>query len=387
MKRLILVLLILLPAGLMALTPPIPTIIAVPQVDWTLLTGTTSFTTIGEGEMKIIWANSNVWVYKNKPSIPAGYEIWKSTDKVNYTLKNSSTGIPWVDISQRCAIYYNTDFYDYYFWILGGATVNDVWQSASNDTWTEVQSNAPFGNRGYSQVVNYNGAMYLMSGLDGDASKLNNDVWISTDGVDWSLVTGNALWTPRDTATSFVYNGKLWLMGGDSWIGRYQSDIYNTTDGANWVKTRADDGVTNFQDGQGIVIGSNLFFVGLTNINHSRIYYITSDGSKIVLVGDLPSTSGGYYEGTFTDGSNIYLFMSNNTTNDIWKGSIFTPTPIPSFIPTPPVSNGLLKGYLVTTVYGSLHVWVGDAEFISWDLLYGESLKTPIPGVTIVPLY
>jgi hypothetical protein len=64
-----------------------------------------------------------------------------------------------------------------------------------------------------------------------------------------------------------------------------------------------------------------------------------------------------------------------------------TPSPIPSFIPTPPVSNGLLKGYLVTTVYGSLHVWVGDAEFISWYLLYGESLIIPIPGVTIVPLY
>lgn len=64
-----------------------------------------------------------------------------------------------------------------------------------------------------------------------------------------------------------------------------------------------------------------------------------------------------------------------------------TPSPIPSFLPTPPVSNGLLKGYLVTTVYGSLHVWVGDAEFISWYLLYGESLIIPIPGVTIVPLY
>jgi hypothetical protein len=96
---------------------------------------------------------------------------------------------------------------------------------------------------------------------------------------------------------------------------------------------------------------------------------------------------------------NTYIWMADSSLTPvatyvlpiiIWTPtpvSTATPVPIPSFIPTPPVSNGLLKGYLVTTVYGSLHVWTGDKEFISWDFLYGESLITPIPGVTIVPLY
>ena len=68
-------------------------------------------------------------------------------------------------------------------WIIGGEDRNtqyaDAWNSPDGIVWKKQKDNLPFGKRMNSQVIQFNGMLYL----------LNNDVWTSKDGLDWQLLT------------------------------------------------------------------------------------------------------------------------------------------------------------------------------------------------------
>jgi leucine-zipper-like transcriptional regulator 1 len=130
-------------------------------------------------------------------------------------------------------------------WAVGGAAYNgsatvyygDVYSSSSGSSWTKVNAGAPFGGRYGSQLLSFNGGLWLIGGNNNGT--LRNDVWNSTDGNGWTRVLAS---TPAGTATQFspredfgalVYNGSMWVIGG--WDGKNENDVWSSTDGITWT--------------------------------------------------------------------------------------------------------------------------------------------------------
>jgi leucine-zipper-like transcriptional regulator 1 len=125
----------------------------------------------------------------------------------------------------------------------GGATVyfSDVWNSSSGSAWTEATGSAPFGGRYGSQVLSYNGSLWLIGG-DNNGS-LMNDVWSSPDGKNWTKVLADSnapgpnQFSPRCLFGAVVYNNAMWVIGG--WDGKDRNDVWTSTDGVNWDEVTA----------------------------------------------------------------------------------------------------------------------------------------------------
>jgi len=118
--------------------------------------------------------------------------------------------------------------------------------------WELITLKAPFAPRDGAGILSYRGKMYLLGGwnpLPADRQFFpricNNEVWASTDGHDWELIKLNTFkdrtfdpasdWEGRHTAGYAVYRDRMWIIGGDVNQGHYHNDVWNSTDGKNWV--------------------------------------------------------------------------------------------------------------------------------------------------------
>ena len=115
-------------------------------------------------------------------------------------------------------------------WALGGAAgspdgsvtyyYSDVYSSGNGSSWTKVNAGAPFGGRYGSQVLSFNGKLWLIGGNNNGT--LMNDVWSSTNGSAWNqvlapTVSGTpAQFSPREDFGALVFNNAMWVIGGFS---------------------------------------------------------------------------------------------------------------------------------------------------------------------------
>ena len=110
--------------------------------------------------------------------------------------------------------------------------------------WVQVAERAAFAPRDGAGALVFQGKMWLLGGWNpGDKLHFpkvcNSEVWNSVDGARWTLQT-HAPWDPRHTAGYVVHQNKMWIVGGDPIQGRYQGDVWNSSDGVHWAKV-ADD--------------------------------------------------------------------------------------------------------------------------------------------------
>ena len=116
-------------------------------------------------------------------------------------------------------------------------------------TWQRVANDLPFGPRDGSGGVVFNGKMWLIGGWNGDRFPLvsSNDVWSSVDGATWVLEKPNTYlnldtfdfvkdWEGRHFAGYQIHDNKMWILGGDPVQGRYQTDVWSSTDGRQWTR-------------------------------------------------------------------------------------------------------------------------------------------------------
>ncbi|HJT24078.1 MAG TPA: hypothetical protein VJ873_05845, partial [bacterium] len=152
-------------------------------------------------------------------------------------------------------------------WAVGGASgspdgsvtyyYGDVYSSNNGSNWTKVNPNAPFGGRYGSQVLSYNGKLWLVGGNNNGT--LKNDVWNSTNGSDWTQVLGASVtgtatqFSPREDFGALVYNNVMWVIGGYG-PNFSNNDVWNSTDGVTWNQVLADGnpGATQFSRRWGI---------------------------------------------------------------------------------------------------------------------------------------
>jgi len=125
----------------------------------------------------------------------------------------------------------------------GGTTVyfSDVYSSGNGSSWQQTNGSAPFGGRFGSQMLSFNGQLWLIGGNSDGA--LKNDVWSSTDGVTWTNVLPNN-YTPgpnqfngREDFGAVVFNNLMWVIGG--WAGASKNDVWSSPDGVTWTQVLA----------------------------------------------------------------------------------------------------------------------------------------------------
>lgn len=187
-------------------------------------------------------------IYNDKMWVMGGFD--SAFNSLN-DVWSSSNGSDWAEVTNSAewslrhgaaSVVYNNKM-----WIMGGGTpnssfttLNDVWSSTNGINWTQEISNAPWTARRYSALVNFNGKMFLLGGLNASNGPLN-DVWSSVDGANWTQEVVSAPWVGRGGHQAVVYDNKLWVMGGT--IPRYPAstsehfnDVWSSIDGVTWVQ-------------------------------------------------------------------------------------------------------------------------------------------------------
>ena len=118
-----------------------------------------------------------------------------------------------------------------------------------NYVFTRVANDAPFGPRDGAGGVVFGGKMWLLGGWSPGRfpAQCANDVWSSVDGANWTMERPNTFvdpekfdttkdWEGRHFAGYHVFGGQMWIVGGDPLQGRYQTDIWSSTDGKTWTR-------------------------------------------------------------------------------------------------------------------------------------------------------
>lgn len=190
-------------------------------------------------------------------------------------------------------------------WAIGGASgsadgsvtyyYSDVYFSGNGAHWTTANTNAPFGGRYGSQVLSYNGMLWLIGGNSNGI--LMNDVWNSTDGNTWTQVlastnsTTPTQFSPREDFCALVYNNAMWVIGGYS-NGKSDNDVWSSTDGINWTQVlgnNANPGASQFAARWGLVgvVYNNLMWI------MEGAYSLTANSDPTIAYGDVWNSNNG----------------------------------------------------------------------------------------------
>ena len=179
---------------------------------------------------------------------PAPRDVWSTSD--GKTWKRVTAEAPWKhsDLSMSLV-------FDNRMWMMGGwyngrmpgyEAGHEVWSSTDGARWKQATKGAGWSARIAAAAVVFRNKMWILGGTEdyyfGDDKSLKNDVWSSADGKHWTLECESAPWTPRAYHQAVVLDGRIYVFGGGSYVPKYEtrSDVWSSSDGANWEKV-ADD--------------------------------------------------------------------------------------------------------------------------------------------------
>ncbi len=166
--------------------------------------------------------------------------------------------------------------FDDRLWIVGGwfdsfqAPPRDVWVSSDGRKWDMVLAEAPFLHTDLPMNITFDKKMWMLGGwyngrLPGHSA--SNQVWNSTDGINWVKATGKADWTPRLAGAVVEFKGRMWLMGGteDYYFGDNKSlknDVWSSADGKKWRLETAAAGWSPRAYHQAAVLNGRIYVFG-----------------------------------------------------------------------------------------------------------------------------
>ena len=109
-----------------------------------------------------------------------------------------------------------------------------------DENWTQLNSSAFVGRYGHSMINTSDGTMWIIGGAVGvEIVSYLNDVWNSTDGINWVQVTASAGFSARAYHTSVVDStGRMWVIAGYDGT-TYYNDTWYSTDGITWTRANA----------------------------------------------------------------------------------------------------------------------------------------------------
>jgi hypothetical protein len=207
-----------------------------------------------------------------------------------YTWENVTENAPFVPRDGAGAVVLNGSA-----WLMGGwnpdefpaITTNEVWQSTDGSSW-EFKGNAPWEGRHVSGWVTFKNAIWVVGG-DLNQERFQTDVWNSTDGVTWNKIAETLPWTERGSHMVAVFKNKLWMVGGQQINGggalagdTVFNDVWNSDDGIHWKMVTPNAPWAGRGFGKLISFNNRLWLLGGGRYNDPKIYYndvwSTADG-------------------------------------------------------------------------------------------------------------
>lgn len=163
---------------------------------------------------------------------PHKSDVWSSADGKNWELITESA--PWGGRRSSEVIVFNGKM-----WLMGGwgpdvGYRNDIWSSEDGLNWKQEKLHAEWDAREGHELLVYHNKLWLIGGVRYDLRETKNDVWSSENGIDWKLETGRAGWSSRWDHAAAVFQNKIWLVGGMDLKGGTFKDIWTSENGADW---------------------------------------------------------------------------------------------------------------------------------------------------------
>jgi len=167
--------------------------------------------------------------YGNAPHFS---DVWSSEDGKNWQLILSNA--PW---GERRSIQV-VDFKGK-MWLMGGwgpevGYKNNIWSSEDGVKWKIESSSPSWSAREGHQLVVFKDKIWLIGGVKYTGQKLFNDVWYSSDGKNWEIATKSAEWSPRWDFSATAFDNKLWIAGGMAFGDEIFKDVWSSEDGVTW---------------------------------------------------------------------------------------------------------------------------------------------------------
>lgn len=190
------------------------------------------------GDHQVLVFDNALWVIGGQISGGTFWEndVWRSNDGIIWTEVTSSEPRFGIRSKHQAAVFNDG------LWVLGGSPNTDLWRSDpeamnTGEVWIEVDtSSSPdfFEPRVYPQVVVFDGALWLMGGLELDDYEYKNDVWRSDDGIIWTEVTDTSAFNGRFDHQVVVFDNAFWVIGGLNSGFQGTNDIWRSSDGIDW---------------------------------------------------------------------------------------------------------------------------------------------------------
>lgn len=182
--------------------------------------------------------NDRMWILGGTDDGTPKNEILSSMDGSNWGIEVSNA-----QFSPR--YHHATAVFQNKIWLIGGRSLdsdgnivemNDVWSSSNGVDWELETSHANFEKRyGHSLTV-FQGALWLIGGLNPDQYKEiccgYKDIWRSVDGINWTQIDAHASFDRRVFHSTLVFDGKLWVTGGNHTGGN--DEVWYSENGTNW---------------------------------------------------------------------------------------------------------------------------------------------------------
>lgn len=267
--------------------------------------------------------------YGNAPHFS---DVWSSEDGVNWQLVLEKA--PWGDRRSIQVV----DF-EGKMWLMGGwgpqvGYKNDVWSSEDGVNWKLEALSAAWPAREGHQLIVFKNKIWLIGGVRYDKQQLFNDVWYSSDGINWTEATKNAAWSPRWDHAAGVFDNKLWVVDGMAFHDKLYNDVWSSEDGVNWSLVAENPPFATRQGNAILEYKNRLWVIGRLNIplygNGANDVWYSSDGVNWQKTKDDPLWTGREDVGVviFKDKIWILAGMDKNWTwtNDVWFSTSNTDT-------------------------------------------------------------
>lgn len=137
-----------------------------------------------------------------------------------------------------------------------------TWFSTDGKNWNKSPLINIIKNNGFLDYVWFKNALYGLGTFDGNIEhyKLTTQIAKTTDLKNWQIISENSNLPKRFFYHPFVFNNKIWIVGGEDKNTKY-SDIWNSTDGIDWIKQKDNLPFGKVSRGQIIFLNGKLFLL------------------------------------------------------------------------------------------------------------------------------